>query len=137
MSHASSPFLGIGEVAERAGVAASTLRFYERAGLLPPPARTGGRRRYERGVLQRLAVIDVAKRAGFTLDEIRQLQEGLEGGMPSTERWGDMAARKLPQIDAVIQDAQRMRRPMGSPASASRADHGATRRPTPTDAVPG
>lgn len=105
-----SNLLAIGDVAARAGVATSTLRYYEREGLLPAPARESGRRRYERAVLQRLAVIDVAKRAGFTLAEIRQLLEGFEGAMPSSERWRDMAARKLPEIDVVIQDAQRMRR---------------------------
>lgn len=110
MCATSSRLLAIGEVAALAGVPTSTLRFYERAGLLPAPARVSGRRRYERAVLQRLAVIDVAKRAGFTLEEVRQLLEGFNGSMPSSERWRAMAARKLPEIDAVISDAQRMRR---------------------------
>ncbi len=65
--------LTIGEVARRAGVRPSALRYYEDAGLLSPPARTGGQRRYEEGVLRRLAVIAAARRMGFTVAEIRTL----------------------------------------------------------------
>lgn len=110
MTETSSELLGIGEAARRAGVAPSTLRYYESAGLLPAPARRSGRRRYEPDVVQRLAVIDAAKRAGFTLEEIRELLDGLDGALPSAQRWQAMAARKLPEIDAVIRDAQRVRR---------------------------
>ncbi len=59
--------LMIGEVARRAGVRPSALRYYERAGLLPTPRRINGRRRYDPGVLQRLDAIRFAQRAGFTL----------------------------------------------------------------------
>ena len=63
--------LTIGEVARRAGVRASAIRYYEEAGLLPAPERVGGKRRYDEGILRRLAIIGGAKRAGFTLREIR------------------------------------------------------------------
>ena len=49
--------LTIGEVARRAGVRTSTIRYYEEAGLLPEPERVGGKRRYEEGILRRLALI--------------------------------------------------------------------------------
>jgi MerR family redox-sensitive transcriptional activator SoxR len=65
--------LTIGEVAARAGVNTSHIRYYEREGVLPEPARTGGQRRYDEAVLHRLAIIDVAQRAGLTLAEIREL----------------------------------------------------------------
>lgn len=47
----------IGELARRAGVATSALRYYEKAGLLPPPARASNRRQYDRGVLGRIRII--------------------------------------------------------------------------------
>lgn len=68
--------LTIGEVARRAGVRASTIRYYEEAGLLEEPERVGGKRRYNEEVLRRLALIGGAKRAGFTLGEVRTLLHG-------------------------------------------------------------
>lgn len=118
-------------MASLAGVAPSALRFYERAGLLPSPARESGRRRYDRAIIHRLAVIDVAKRAGFSLDEIRELLEDFDGGMPSSERWQLMAARKLPEIDALIQDAQRMRRLLTDGLSSVRLAGGRWGYPSP------
>lgn len=131
MAPAPSKLLAIGEVASQAGVAPSALRFYERAGLLPAPVRESGRRRYDRGIIHRLAVIDVAKRAGFSLDEIRELLEDFDGGMPSSERWQQMAARKLPEIDALIQDAQRMRRLLTDGLSSVRLAGGPWGYPSP------
>ena len=68
---APAPSLTIGQVAARARVPASRIRYYEHVGVLPPPARTGGQRRYDDSVLRRLATIEVAQRAGFALDEVR------------------------------------------------------------------
>ena len=65
--------LTIGQVAKRAGLNASAIRYYEAHGLLPEPPRVSGQRRYGEDTLARLGVIDVAKRAGFTLDDIRVL----------------------------------------------------------------
>lgn len=110
MSQSSTDRLAIGEAARLAGVAPSTLRYYEAAGLLPPPERRSGRRRYDPAVLQRLAVIDAAKEAGFSLEEIRELLDGLDGTLPSPERWQEMAARKLPVVEERIRAAQRVRR---------------------------
>jgi DNA-binding transcriptional MerR regulator len=61
----------IGEVARRSGVAASALRYYERAGLIPRADRQGGRRVYGEDVLDRLALIRVAKAAGFRVADCR------------------------------------------------------------------
>jgi len=97
----------IGEVAQRAGVKTSLLRYYEEVGLLPEPERVSGQRRYDHSVLRRLAVIDVAQRAGMSLDEIRLLvQHGTE---PISGQLRELAARKLPEIDALIERAQRVR----------------------------
>lgn len=99
--------LSIGQVAARAGVNASRIRYYERIGLLPPPERVSGRRRYEPSVLRRLAVIDVAQRAGLSLEEIGALLE--VGTDPLSERLQGLARRKLPEIEALIERAERVR----------------------------
>ena len=65
------PNMAIGEVARRAGLRASAIRYYEKIGLLPKTERISGQRRYQPGILNHLAVIDVAKRAGFRVDEIK------------------------------------------------------------------
>jgi len=89
--------LTIGEVASKAGLQPSALRYYEQVGLVPPPARVNGRRRYEADVLQRLAIIQLARQAGFTLAEIRTLFEGLEPGATPVSRWKELAEAKLPR----------------------------------------
>ena len=61
----------IGQVAQKAGVAASAIRYYESRGLLPEPERLDGQRARS-DVLGRLAFIGVAQSAGFKLEEIRQ-----------------------------------------------------------------
>ena len=58
--------LAIGEVARRAGINASAIRYYERAGLVHEPGRVGGKRRYGPEVLRTLALIEAAKRVGLT-----------------------------------------------------------------------
>ena len=65
--------LTIGEVADRTGVAASALRYYEREGLIPKARRRGGKRVWLEDVVDRLALIGLAKSAGFTVSEIRTL----------------------------------------------------------------
>lgn len=100
--------LTIGEVARLAGLATSTLRYYESIGLLPSPGRVSGRRRYRRDVLQLLAVIQLAKEANFTLDEIRALVDIRGSGTPST-RWRELAGRKLREVDDIIARAQELR----------------------------
>jgi MerR family transcriptional regulator, redox-sensitive transcriptional activator SoxR len=97
----------IGEVAERASVRKSLIRYYEEIGLLPEAERVSGQRRYDESVLRRLAVIDVAQRAGLSLDEIRELVH--HGNDPMSERLRDLAERRLPEIDALIDRAQRVR----------------------------
>lgn len=92
-------WLSIGEVAYRSGVAASTLRFYEDSGLVRPPTRVSGRRRYDPGVLGRLEVIGLCKAAGFSLDEIRVLLTDNDPGRPSSR---SLAEAKLSAIDAQM-----------------------------------
>jgi DNA-binding transcriptional MerR regulator len=96
----------IGEVAKSAGLRASAIRFYEREGLLPKPMRAGGQRRYQPSILARLAVLERAKKAGFTLDEIRQFFG--DEGRPA-ERWGRVAQKKIRELDALMARIAAMR----------------------------
>jgi MerR family redox-sensitive transcriptional activator SoxR len=98
--------LTIGEVAARAGVNASHIRYYERVGVLPTPERVGGQRRYEEDVLNRLAIVDVAQRAGLSLEEIRDLTGPDNRGAHAGARIRELAESKLPDIDALIARAQ-------------------------------
>ena len=97
----------IGEVAGRAGLKPSAVRYYEEIGLLPEPERLSGQRVYDASILRRLALIDISQRAGLSLDEIRELINA--GTEPISERMQELAARKLPEIDALIERAEGMR----------------------------
>lgn len=101
--------LAIGEVARRAGVRASAIRYYERIGLLPPPERVGGQRRYDREVFRRLEMIALARRMGLTLAETRTLIWGFPTATPPAERWGELARAKLADVDEQIRRLEGMR----------------------------
>jgi len=92
--------LTIGEVAELVGVQTSTLRYYERIGILPKPQRASGQRRYSHEILPLLAVIQLAKEARFSLPEIKALLYS-EDGTPS-QRWRQLVEQKLEEINLVI-----------------------------------
>ena len=94
------PELTIGEVARRAGVATSSIRYYERIGLLPKPERSGGQRRYEPDVLGKLGFISVAQSAGFKLREIKELIDGAdELGTPMRS----LSRQKLGEVEALLE----------------------------------
>ena len=99
----------IGQVAAEAGVAASAIRYYEREGVLPIPERVSGQRRYTEDTLRRLEVIGVAKRAGFSLDDVRLLLETSNAGEPAHSQLRELAERKLPEVEALIVRAEAMR----------------------------
>ncbi len=101
--------LSIGEVADRAGFSVSAIRFYERKGLLSEPERVWGQRRYTDADVQRLGFIDAAKRAGFSLEEVGALLASTDRGAPAHEQLRAHAARKLPEVDALIEHAEAMR----------------------------
>jgi DNA-binding transcriptional MerR regulator len=98
--------LSIGEVARRSGVAATTLRYYEDSGLLRPPNRVAGRRRYDQSVVTRLEIIALCKAAGFSLDEIRVLLTDDDPGRPASR---SLAEAKLVDIDARMATLRRAR----------------------------
>lgn len=98
--------LTIGDVAREAGIAATTLRYYEQIGLVPAPARRGGQRRYDESVLARLEVIRLCKSAGFALEEIQLLFADDAPGRPASRA---LAEAKLAEIDARMESLARAR----------------------------
>jgi MerR family transcriptional regulator, redox-sensitive transcriptional activator SoxR len=105
--------LTIGEVARRANIRPSAIRYYERIGLLTAPGRKSGQRRYDPSVLHRLALIRFAQQAGFTVREIQTLFEGFEEETPASVRWQFLARQKLDEVDALIARAERMKALLG------------------------
>jgi MerR family redox-sensitive transcriptional activator SoxR len=102
--------LSIGEVAERAGLAQSALRFYEREGLIHADRSDGGQRRYHRDVLRLVAFIRAAQRVGLTLDEIRAALATLpEGHTPTAADWTRLSRGWRPLLDRRIEEMQRLR----------------------------
>ena len=104
------PELTVGEVARRAGMRTSAIRYYEGVGVLPPARRVGGRRRYDEAVLARLAVVRLAQEVGFTIAEVRDLVAGFEEGGVAPARWRGLARRKLVEVDALIARAEGIKR---------------------------
>ena len=101
--------LTIGEVARRAGVATSLIRYYESIGLLPVPDRLHGQRRYDSGVLGRLAFIGVAQSAGFKLSEIKDLVGGIDGGEALSVHIRTLSVRKLDEVEALLERTRAMK----------------------------
>jgi MerR family transcriptional regulator, redox-sensitive transcriptional activator SoxR len=99
----------IGEVARRAGLRPSAIRYYESIGLLPEPERLAGRRLYPPQTLRVLSVIGAAQRAGLSLGEVGELltASGPHGSV--SERLQTIARRKLPDVEALIERAQLVR----------------------------
>jgi len=102
-------YMTIGDVAKRAGLQTSAIRYYESEGLLPEPARVSGQRRYDENIFTRLALIRMAQEAGLTIGEIQTLVSGFPEGTPASDRWRELATRKLPEVDALILRLQTMR----------------------------
>ena len=103
------PELTIGEVARRAGIATSQVRYYERVGLLPEPERLSGQRRYEPEVLGRLAFIGVAQGAGFKLREIKELLAGIDGEGGMAARMRSLSEHKLREVEALLERTKAMK----------------------------
>jgi MerR family transcriptional regulator, redox-sensitive transcriptional activator SoxR len=95
--------LTIGQVAERAGIAASALRYYEAQGLITASRTAGGARRFPRSVLRRLAFVRAAQNVGLTLPEIRTALATLpEGRTPSARDWARLSQGWRDRLDEQI-----------------------------------
>jgi len=97
--------MDISEVAKRSGIPASTLRFYEERGLIASVGRRGLRRVFDRGVLERLALVALGRAAGFSLDEIARMFA--PDGRPRIDR--RMLAAKAEELDGTIRKLSAMR----------------------------
>ncbi len=106
---ANHEWLSIGELAQTSGHTTVTLRHWERVGLLEPPPRSGGKRRFPRSALDRIRLIDLARAAGFRLIEIRELLTDRQPPMAPGDRWRSLAARKCAELDAQAAAVAAMR----------------------------
>jgi MerR family redox-sensitive transcriptional activator SoxR len=104
----------ISEIAQKAGVETSTIRYYERIGLLPRPKRVNSRRVYEEDVLKWLALIKTTKAAGFTIAEIQTLMQLWKTEGRSPKNWREFVERKLTETEALINEALRTKRILDS-----------------------
>jgi MerR family redox-sensitive transcriptional activator SoxR len=95
--------LTAGQVADRSGVAVSTVHFYEAKGLVTSWRSSGNQRRYGRDVLRRVAIIKVAQRLGLPLSMIRQAIDSLPNGRTPTARdWKRLSADWRNELDRRI-----------------------------------
>lgn len=102
--------LSVGEVAQRSGVAVSTLHFYESKGLIASQRNRGNQRRYPRTVLRQVAVIKVAQSTGLPLSAIRDALMSLPKGRPPTARdWARLSASWRDDLNERIAKLTRLR----------------------------
>ena len=102
--------LQIGELSRRTGCNVETIRYYERIGLLPSPARRGRYRSYEPSDVARLGFGRRSRELGFTIEEVRALLGLAAGGHASCAEARDLAAGHLTDVRARISDLRRMER---------------------------
>lgn len=103
----------IGKLAAEAGLRPSTVRYYERIGLIPVAARNHGRREFSSDILAHLAVVRFARQCGFTLAETGHLIRGFERRTTASARWAALTATKIQEMDLVIARAKTMKRLLG------------------------
>jgi DNA-binding transcriptional MerR regulator len=98
----SDQLLTIGELAGRTGLAPSALRYYEEVGLLPPPQRISGQRRYHPSAMEHVGTILFLRDVGFTLAETKAL---LTSRSAAPDAWRNLAYHKLTEVDRQIEQA--------------------------------
>jgi DNA-binding transcriptional MerR regulator len=111
--------MDIAEVARRTGVPASTLRYYEKKGLIAPLTEPGARRRFAPKVLDQLALIALGQAGGLSLDEIQAMLS--PGGQPNIDR--QALSAKADEIDATIAQLQAMSRGLRHAAKCPASSH--------------
>src|SRR5213595_4227120 len=102
--------LAISDVARVFGLRTSAIRYYEQIGILPPPVRKNGQRRYDNSAIFRLAVVQRARETGFTLEEIRELFSGFPAGTPPPKRWHALSQRNIAELRDRMKRLQLMER---------------------------
>ncbi len=98
----------IGLVAKRLNIPASTIRYYEKIGLVEPQARVSGRRDFDDQALLTLQFVQLARAAGFSIDEIKSLLLSFDKDPSPTENWQPFAEAKRASIRQQIKDLKRM-----------------------------
>jgi MerR family redox-sensitive transcriptional activator SoxR len=92
----------IGEIARRAGLRPSAIRFYEKAGILPPALRKSRQRSFSVEAVLYLGLIGFARQAGFSVAEIRILFQGFREGTPASARWQRLARKKYREFGLMV-----------------------------------
>jgi MerR family mercuric resistance operon transcriptional regulator len=115
----------IGELSRRTGCNIETVRYYERIGIIPPPARRGRYRSYEAHDVARVSFVRRARELGFTLDEVRALLALADRSETSCAEVRDLAAAHLKDVQARIADLRRMENALAVSVQACRAGHNA------------
>jgi MerR family mercuric resistance operon transcriptional regulator len=110
-----SPSLTIGQLARAAGVPISTVRYYERADLLTPDARTGANyRAYSARSVERLRFIRAAQSGGFSLDDVRQMLELAHSDEPPCAEVAALITRRLDDVHRRLRDLRRVERALST-----------------------
>jgi MerR family redox-sensitive transcriptional activator SoxR len=99
----------IGELAARANLKASAIRYYEKMGILGAPHRVSGQRRYPADALDRVRLIRFATEMDFTLAEIKIFLAGLQDSAPVGPRWKKLAHAKIMQVDDTIKRSRQLK----------------------------
>ena len=100
----------IGQLSGASGTPASTIRYWERIGVMPKPVRVSGQRRYRSDAVHQLAVLRLAQACGFRLDEIRDLMHGFRSGVPASRRWRELALKKQQELNGQMDRIKTMQK---------------------------
>lgn len=101
--------MSIGEVARRAGIRPSAIRYYESMQILPPPRLVNTKRRYTTDIFSRLMLIRIAKDAGLTVEEMRLVLNSQQGDSQFPGGWRALASQKLVEVEQRMQRMVRMK----------------------------
>ena len=114
----------IGQLAKAAGVNLETVRYYERIGLMPAPARTGsGHRAYDDKHIRKLAFIRRARELGFSIDDIRTLLALAEPERASCAEVNEIASAHLAEVRAKLNDLARLEQILATTVARCSGDH--------------
>ena len=101
---ATTPLFSVGEVAERCGIAASAVRYYDDRGLIESIRTPGGQRRFQRDTIRRIAFITAAQAVGRSLDEVAEALASLpDERTPTHADWNRVASTWRPRLDEQIE----------------------------------
>lgn len=115
--------IAIGELARRSGVNIETIRYYERAGVMPRPPRTaGGHRAYGDADVKRLSFVRRARELGFSLDDVREMLRLVDAGDVTCAQVRELTLRHLDDVRARIADLERMERVLADTAARCAGD---------------